>query len=333
MAKRIFLPLLLILAVWALALAIPYFVLGQGIVPRDRGLFGGGVPQAGMSGAAIPAAVDLYALGADGWLWRARSCDPSFARFVQVKLFSEQEQAVGIDFRPSDGLLYVLSDNGTIYTLDVAAGRRGNLVRVSALTVPFTEGVQSLADFNPVVDALRLIGSNDQNLAVVNVNGNLGTTAMQTPITYASGDVNQGQNPALAAGAYTNNRAGAQTTIFYGLDFALDTLITIDPGANGSSATGGGQLRTIGKLQFFNGNPVNVRPTADLDIFTDAAGMNTLIGLSGQVVFTLRETDIPTVALGAQQPVTVRASFVPDGGFLDVAARSNGGRCRRGYDD
>lgn len=326
--------ILILLIVWGLFTAGLYYATAQGIIPRDRGLFGGGVPQAGMSGAAIPAGVDLYALGADGWLWRARSCDPSFTRLLQVRLFSEQEQAIGIDFRPSDGLLYVLSDNGTLYTLDVTQGRRGNLVRVSALTVPFTEGVQSLADFNPQVDALRLIGSNDQNIAVVNNGGNLNLSVMQTGITYASGDVNQGQNPALTAGAYTNNVVGARTTLFYGLDFALDTLVTIDPPQpGGSSATGGGQLRTIGKLQFFNGNPVNVRPTADLDIFTDNSGNNTLIGLSGQTVFTIREADIPAVNLGAQSPVVVRASFVADGGFLDVAARSNGGRCRRGYDD
>lgn len=308
----------------------------QGIIPQRRQaestLFGGGVPQAGASGTQIPAGVDIYALGADGWIWRQRSCEPELRRLFRLQLFSVNESAIGIDFRPSDGLLYVLSDNGTIYQADIAAGRRGNTVRLSVVNPRFAGGFQSLADFNPVVDALRLIGSNDQNFAVVGAG--LNTTAMQTRITYAAGDANQGQDPNLSGGSYTNNVAGAAVTIFYGLDFDLDTLVTIDPAApGGSSATGGGQLRTIGKLQLQNGNPINLSPGADLDIFTDGQGNNTLIGLTGNLLFTLREADIPVTQLGSTVPVIVRAVGQPNGGFLDVAAKLGTGRCRRGYDD
>lgn len=327
---------LIILAVWAIALAVPYFVLGQGIIPQRQqaGLFGGGVPQAGNSGAAIPAGVDLYALGANQWIYVKRSCDPDFRALFAVRLFSDQEQLIGIDFRPSDGQLYGISDNGTIYTIGVNRGERGNVVRISATNPRFAGGLQSLADFNPVVDALRLIGTNDQNFAVVNSGGNLNVTAMQTKITYAAGDANQSQDPNLTGGSYTNNRNGAAVTLFYGLDYDLDTLVTIDPAQpGGSSATGGGQLRTIGKLQFFNGNPVNISPTADLDIFTDSNGVNTLIGITGRTLFTVRETDLPYPQLGATNPVQVRASGLSFGGFVDVAAAFNGGRCRRGYDD
>lgn len=310
----------------AIILAILFAITAQ------PALFGGKVPQAGQSGTQIPAGVDLYALGADGWIWRQRACEPELRRLFRLRLFSVNETAIGIDFRPSDGLLYVLSDNGTIYQADIAAGRRGNTVRLSVVSPRFAGGFQSLADFNPVVDALRLIGSNDQNFAVVGAG--LNTTVMQTRIAYASGDANQGQDPNLSGGSYTNNVAGATVTIFYGLDFDLDTLVTIDPAApGGSSATGGGQLRTIGKLQLQNGNPINLSPGADLDIFTDGQGNNTLIGLSGNLLFTLRETDIPAVQLGSTVPVIVRAAGQPNGGFVDVAAKAGGNRCRRGYDD
>ena len=40
---------------------------------------------------------------------------------------------------------------------------------VSTLSPRFAGGYQSLMDFNPMVNALRLIGSNDQNFAVVSV--------------------------------------------------------------------------------------------------------------------------------------------------------------------
>lgn len=287
-----------------------------GIVAKSQpALFGGKIPQAGQSGANIPAGVDLYALDADNTIWLKRSCDPDFRRQIRVQPFLTGESLIGIDFRPSDGQLYAISDAGFIYTIDITPPGRGNQVRISAINPAFAGGLQSLADFNPVVDALRLIGTNDQNYAVVNSGGNLNATAVQTRIAYAAGDANAGQDPNLTGGAYTNNVAGAQTTLFYGMDYQTDALITIAPGANGSSATGGGQLTTIGRLLKFDTNPLNITPTADLDIYTDAAGNNTLIGITGRTLFTL---NLATVAPG--QDVIVRTSALNDGGLVDVAA-------------
>jgi hypothetical protein len=71
-------------------------------------------------------------------------------------------------------------------------------------------------DFNPVVNALRFIGSNDQNIAVVNANGgNLNQTVQQTRLQYAAGDASAGVDPNITAGAYTNNFAGAIQTTFF----------------------------------------------------------------------------------------------------------------------
>ena len=285
------------------------------IAQSQPAIFGGKITQAGQSGAAIPAGVDLYALDADNTIWLKRACDPDFRRQIRVRPFLDGESLIGIDSRPSDSHLYAISDAGFIYTIDITPPGRGNQVRISAINPGFAGGFQSLADFNPVVDALRLIGSNDQNYAVVNSGGNLNATAVQTRIAYAAGDANAGQDPNLTGGAYTNNVAGAQTTIFYGLDYQTDTLITIAPGANGSSATGGGQLTTIGRLLRFDTNPLNITPTADVDIYTDAAGNNTLIGITGRALFTL---DLANVTPG--RDVTVRTSTLNDGGLIDVAA-------------
>src|SRR5262249_36731378 len=147
----------------------------------------------------------------------------------------------------------------------------------------FAGGFQSLMDFNPVVNAIRLIGSNDQNLAVVNSNGgNLNATAVQTAMTYPAGDVNAGKDPNISGGAYTNNYVGATSTISSGFDYDLDTFVTIAPATpGGSSATGGGQLQTIGPLVNPKGVPINVSPTADFDIYTaPATKANTIIGVS-----------------------------------------------------
>src|SRR5215475_12166651 len=128
-------------------------------------------------------------------------------------------------------------------------------------------------DFNPVLSAIRVIGSNDQNFAIVNSNGgNLNATAVQTAITYPVGDVNAGKDPNIACGSYTNNYTGATVTIFYAIDYDLDTFVTIQPATpGGSSATGGGKLQTIGRLVTPDGALINVAPTVDFDIYTDGA--------------------------------------------------------------
>lgn len=289
---------------------------------RPEALFGGHVPQAGVSGAAIPAGVTLYALDNDNTIWRKGPNQADFRSLVRVsRLFTQEEQLIGIDVRPADGLLYAISDAGTIYTIDVTGEGKGNVVRISQTAPRFAGGVQSLMDFNPVLNALRLIGSNDQNLAVVNGNGNLQTTAPQTRITYDPADANAGADPNLTGGSYTNNLNGATVTIFYGLDYSTGSLVTIDPATpGGSSATGGGKLHTIGRLQTFDGNPLNVTPTADLDIFTDANGVNTLIGITGRTLFTIPVAQIPQPQLGTTVPVVVRTSKISNGGLIDVAA-------------
>lgn len=260
-------------------------------------------------------AVDLYALDADNSLSLFRG--NNFQRQIQVKCLDAGEVLIGIDFRPADGQLYGLSDRGNLYQIDITPPGRGNAYLVSSLSLRFAGGFQSLFDFNPVVDAIRLIGSNDQNFAVVSANGGLfNLTVMQTRIAYAPGDRNAGIDPNLVGGAYSNNVAGAQTTLFYALDYDLDLLVTIAAGANGSSATGGGQLTTIGRLLRSDGTAINLTPSADLDIYTDASGANTLIGISGRTLFSL---DLAGVQPGYDQ--IVRAVTLRDGGFIDLAIK------------
>ena len=290
-------------------------------------LFGGHVAQAGASGVNLQG-IDLYGLDADNTIWIKKSCEGDFRRMIKVRPFSAGEALIGIDFRPSDGQLYALSDTGNLYQVDVTPPGRGNVVLVSAVNPRFAGGFQSLMDFNPVIDALRVIGSDDSNYAVLNNAGNLNQTVLQASISYAAGDVNAGANPNLVGGAYTNNLVGAKTTLFYGIDFDKDILVTIAPGANGSSATGGGQLTTIGRLLRFDGNPINITPTADVDIYTDANGVNTLIGVTGRTLFTL---DLATVVPG--QDVIVRTSNLSDGGLIDIAAKASKKTCRPGNDD
>jgi hypothetical protein len=214
---------------------------------------------------------------------------------------------IGMDYRPANGKLYGLTDTQQLYIINVGVTPpRASLV--STLSTPFDAGFQSLLDFNPVVDAIRLIGSNDQNIAVVkDANGNLNTTVVQTTVAYAAGDVNAGRNPELVGGTYSNNLAGAATTLFYAIDAARNTFVTIANRVNGSSATGGGQLQTIGNLVDGGGARLNFNHLADIDIYTNNAGINTLVGINNKTLFTIDLNRInPNLQLGRTQNVVVR---------------------------
>ncbi len=275
----------------------------------------------------------VYALTSDNSLYFLKPGASQYVRGGRVEV-SDGGNLVGIDFRPSDGLLYGLTDRGGLYTINVSSGSFGATTKVSNVNPRFSGGFGALVDFNPVLDALRIVGSNDQNIAVVNsADGrNLGTTAVQTNFTYAQGDVNYGKNPEIVGGAYNNNYVGAVNTLFYLVDHDLDTLVTIsNKNATGSSNTGSGLLQTIGRLVDENGNAVNMSPTADFDIYTDTNGTNFLVGQTTRWLFSIDLSQIdPNLALGRTQKVVVRrgtAAALPapgtnapiTGGVFDIA--------------
>ena len=292
-----------------LALLIVFALCGGAMsaLAQSPQIFGGKVPQAGqsLSGIVWPRARVVFLTDGNKLLVRD-ACD--FGPLRKLSITGVAGQVINVDYRVADGLLYALDDLGRIYTLEDS----GAATLVSSLTVPFGGDIRSLADFNPVANALRLIGANDQNYAVVGAG--LNVTVPQTTLAYAQGDLNAGRNPNVVGGAYTNNFAGAATTLFYGVDYDLDTLVGIAGLVNGSSATGGGRLQTIARL------PFDVDKTADVDIYTDAQGRNSLIGVSGRTLFTIDLGQInQALPLGQLQTLRVRAIPILNENFIDVA--------------
>ena len=165
-------------------------------------------------------------------------------------------KAVGLDMRPAAA---TVPDHG-------ARGRRrqrddpqllrrpddrGRLIRRSIPgTIPGAADVPTGADFNPVVDRLRVVNANNAN---ARINPNNGTVAgFDTGLTYTA----PATGP-ITAVAYDRNVApgppgtiappGTLTTL-YGIDVGADRLVTIGGvGADGGSPNGGA-VRTAGTL-------------------------------------------------------------------------------------
>jgi hypothetical protein len=102
--------------------------------------------------------------------------------------------------------------------------------------------------------------------------------------------------------------------------------VTIPPAtAGGSSATGGGQLQTIGPLVTPAGARVNFSPLAGIDIVTNTSGVNTAYGTSGETLFTIDLAQINKSLLrGQTQNVVVRGITLPSsaGAFVDIAIKA-----------
>jgi hypothetical protein len=284
----------------------------------------------GVAGGLDLPPVNVYALTSDNAIYVLRPGASNYIRLGRVE--TEGGNLIGIDFRPADGKLYGLTDLGALYTIPVSSTRIGPATRVSMMNPRFTGGFEMLMDFNPVANAIRVAGSNDQNLAVVNGTdgSNLSTTVAQTKFSYAQGDVNFGKDPELTGGAYNNNFVGATATLFYAVDADTDTLMTIaDKTATGSSNTGGGQLQTIGNFYDEAGRRLNMSPTSDLDIYTDKSGRNFLVGQTTRLLFSIDLSQIdPNLQVGKTQRVIVKrgppaslpgATAPLTGGVWDIA--------------
>jgi hypothetical protein len=254
----------------------------------------------------------IYALDTDNTIFVLVPGTTSFVRLFRVAGGAMDGNLIGLDFRAASGnnnVVYGVTDTGKLYTISLRAANLGAATLVSSLSPSFPSGYQSLMDFNPVVDAIRLIGSDALNYAVVKgTNGVLNTTAVQTSLTYNPNDVAKGIVPKVSAGSYNNNVNGATVTLFYGIDHARDTMVAIDPAtAGGSSATGGGVLRTIGPLVTPTGGRVNMSATADMDFYTNSNGINRLVGISGRTFFTIDPAQFTgPAALGTQKNIVVQ---------------------------
>lgn len=267
--------------------------------------------------AGLAQAETLVGLTTTNQLVRFDSAAPGNASaLVQVSGLAVNERLLGIDARPSTGLVYGISSANKLYTLDAATGAASFVASLSAAPADATDpfaGLQSLAigiDFNPVPDlgqslpSLRVTTSAGQNLRI-NVNGAAaGQVTTDAPLNLAAGQ------PSIVASAYTNNdRDPATATTLYGIDEATDSLFVQNPPNNGTlSLVGALGVNTIGVAGFeISGSGAAYAALTDglsgksslygIDLATGKASLVGAFGILGDTAITPPLLDI--AAIGA----------------------------------
>ncbi len=196
------------------------------------------------------------------------------------------ETLLGIDFRPATGQLYGLSSGNSLYTVNTVTGA-ATIVGTGFSSVTLGASAYGF-DFNPVIDRIRIVGTDDSNTVG---NPDTGGDTAVTDVFYPAGDANEGTNPNLVHHAYTNSVAGALTTQLYAIDSNLDILVT-QANSAGTLGTVGGLNVDIDELGGFDIDPsdgtayaaLSVGGSSGLYTIDLATGAASLVGgLSGQV--------------------------------------------------
>lgn len=139
---------------------------------------------------------------------------------VQISGLQAGESILGIDFRPATGQLFGVGSTSRIYVINTVTGAASP---VDGGFTPVLNGTDFGFDFNPTVDRIRLVSDAEQNLRL-------------NPDTGAVSTIDLAINPAgnLVGSAYTNNFAGATTTVLYGIDSGSDQLVIQNPPNDGT---------------------------------------------------------------------------------------------------
>jgi len=170
------------------------------------------------------------------------------------KVSGASGRLVGIDVRPADGMLYGVTSDGAIWTIDTSSGKA---TQKSKLDMPMPSGSMVTVDFNPAADRMRLIGQDGMNLRI---NVDDGKVTKDGDLKFAEGDMHKGKTPKIVAGAYTNSMKGAKETTLYDID-ATGAVVRQAPPNDGV-------LNTIGMLGMSGEG-------AAFDIVSDGQGGNT----------------------------------------------------------
>lgn len=242
------------------------------------------------------------------------------------------DRLVGIDYNPNSpgqlvGLGYDTSTGlGRVYSIDSA----GAATQINANTINFGSGVTQFGvDFNPQAGALRIVtdragngSTGEQRTTADGFENNFRIAAAGTGAVFYDGDLSV-QNGVRAA-AYTNNVAGATSTVLYVVDSdssnGLATLRTIGvPNSGVVSATGPTLGREYDGFDIVTNGGVDTAYVANASRFFTlnlSTGSETLLGNFGALqVLGFSATPVP-------EPATVGLFAAAGLGLVGFARRS-----------
>lgn len=182
----------------------------------------GNLPAGNINGLAIPTAPVAFAVDESNNLLAFNFMSVGTPVSKPITGLQMGETVVGIDFRPVNGQLYALGSSSRIYVLNTSSGA-ATAVGTSPFTTLLT-GTSFGFDFNPTVDRIRCVSNLGLNLRLHPETGAIAAVDLM---------LNPG-TPSITASAYTNNFAGATTTVLYNIDSATDKLYKQDPPNNGT---------------------------------------------------------------------------------------------------
>jgi Domain of unknown function (DUF4394) len=173
-------------------------------------------------GLAIPTKPVAYSVDNSNNLLIFNLMSPGTPVSKAITGLQASENILGIDMRPATGQLYALGSSSRIYTINMSSGAAAAIGTLPL--VPALSGTSFGFDFNPTVDRIRVVSNTGQNIRLHPETGLVAAT---------DANLNPG-TPDISAAAYTNNFAGATTTVLYDIDATTDKLYMQNPPNNGT---------------------------------------------------------------------------------------------------
>ncbi|MEP6795348.1 MAG: DUF4394 domain-containing protein [Saprospiraceae bacterium] len=188
----------------------------ENITPQD-----GQLDERGFTTIGTGKTVNFFALSDRNDLLRYKAGPP--AQLVSVTPLiglGPTEHMLAIDFRPSNGNLYGVSDSSRIYIISMDGGQ---VKPIGKTLEPTIKGSSVGFDFDPYTDQIRIVTDQGQNLRV---DPDFGSVAA------VDADINP-VGAAINAIAYSRTASAGRTFPLYDIDVARGVLYRQDPPNDG----------------------------------------------------------------------------------------------------
>jgi Domain of unknown function (DUF4394) len=245
------------------------------------------IAVAALAVAAPPAsAVPLVALSPSNGLLYLDSGSPGTVNPAPVSGIPVGETLRSIDGRPATGDIYAVTAttgaaaNSVVRTYAIPHTAFAIPVGATAAAVAGWGDVAAGADFNPVVDRLRLVNVNDENVRINPFNGAL--AGNDTDLTPAA-------STTLVGAAYDRNVTGAAATTLFAIDRNDSELVRIGSVDGSPASPNGGVATPIGPL----GLTLDAADDGGFDIAPDGTAYAALTD-DGDSLTRLYRIDLPT---------------------------------------